>query len=132
MNSSLSMKLIGEELRMTDEAPYWSYFSKPGERRLTERELVDKAVQFLLAEISSDDISGIGAAMAKDSDFRVNQRFGVGMNVRNVLRKMDVKLDDIWLDGKWFEVLQEAAEKSNRASGTTTETPVRNGEAAAN
>jgi hypothetical protein len=30
---------------MTDEAPYWSYYSKPGERRLTERELVDKAGQ---------------------------------------------------------------------------------------
>jgi hypothetical protein len=114
---------------MTDEAPYWSYSSKPGERRLTERELIDKAVQFLLAEISSDDISGIGAAMAKDSDFRVNQHFGMGMNVRNVLRKMDVKLDDIWLDGKWFEVLQKAVEKCKCASDTTIETPKGNGKA---
>jgi hypothetical protein len=114
---------------MIDEAPYWSYSSKPGERRLTERELVDKAVQFLLAEISSDDILGIGVAMAKDPDFRTNQHFSVGMHVRNVLRQMDIQLDDIWLDGKWFEVLQEAVEKSKCASDTTIETPEENGKA---
>ena len=118
-----------DESRMTDEAPYWSYYSKPGERRLTERELVDKAVQFLLAEISSDDISGIGAAMAKDPEFRTNQHFGVGMHVRNVLRKMDIKLDDIWLDGKWFEILKGAVEKTKCASDTTIETPKENGKA---
>ena len=37
----------------------------------------------------------------------IYQHFGIGMMVRNVLRRSDVKFDDVWLDDNCDEMLKE-------------------------
>jgi len=59
--------------------------------------MVDTAVSFLHKELSPNIIA---------------QHFGIGMMVRNVLRRSDVQYDDVWLDDNWFEILHEVLKRS--------------------
>ena len=62
------------------------------------------AVEFLSKELSPNVI---GQLMSSDID-RIDQHFGIGITVRNILRRSDMVFDDVWLDNHWFDILRDA------------------------
>lgn len=64
----------------------------------------DGAVEFLSKELSPDFIKQLISADVKRDD----QHLGLGIAVRNVLRRSEVPFDDVWLDNHWFDILKEA------------------------
>lgn len=62
------------------------------------------AVEFLSKELSPNFVRQL---MSSDID-RIDQHFGIGITVRNILRRSDMVFDDVWLDNHWFEILREA------------------------
>ena len=68
--------------------------------------LFNLAVTFLSKELSPNFIDKLLSSHVDSSD-----HFGIGMMVRNVLRRSDVQYDDVWLDDNWYEILQEVLKR---------------------
>ena len=68
--------------------------------------VLSDAVEFLSKELSPDLIAKLQLLNID----RIDQHFGIGVTVRNILRRSDMLFDDVWLDNHWFDILKEAIE----------------------
>jgi len=71
---------------------------------LSTNKLFDKAASFLHKELSPSLIQQLRSMHIDEMD----QHFGIGLTVRNILRRSDFQYDDLWLDDNWLHVLKEA------------------------
>jgi hypothetical protein len=74
----------------------------------TPEEELERAVEFLRKELSPDMMEEIGVAMKASAHFEIDQHFGIGMSIRNLLRKGGFEWDALILDGQWSRVLRRA------------------------
>jgi hypothetical protein len=72
------------------------------------KEEFERAVEFLRKELSPNTMEEIRATMEASADFDIDRHFGIGMSVRNLLRKGGFEWDAVTLDGQWSRVLRAA------------------------
>lgn len=71
---------------------------------------IDRAVKILMDEFSSSAVRRIVKEReASGEDWRLLQHFGLGMEIRNLLRKHGIRWDDVTLDELWLDLFDKAA-----------------------
>jgi hypothetical protein len=80
---------------------------------ISEEEL-EKAIQHLIEAIPGEMLLQIYEEISREPDWLIMQHFGMGVEIRNLLRTKGFAWDDTTLDREWEPITLEAARKVHK------------------
>ena len=76
----------------------------------------EKAIQHLIEAIPREMLLQIYEGISKEPDWLIMQHFGMGVEIRNLLRTKGFAWDDTTFDREWEPITLEAARKVHEES----------------
>lgn len=77
-----------------------------------DQEEIEKAILYLIKHIDEETWEEIRKSIAESGDnWSVDQHFGIGLYVRNLIRKGGIPIDGIYLESRWNELIEEAMKR---------------------
>ena len=76
----------------------------------------EKAIQHLIEAIPRERLLQIYEEISREPDWLIMQHFGMGVEIRNLLRIKGFAWDDTTLDREWEPITLEAARKVHEES----------------
>ena len=67
-----------------------------------------KAVQYVVTNVPKETLLRIYEEISRDPDWLIFHHFGIGIDIRNLLRKGGFAWDDTTLDREWEPITLEA------------------------
>jgi hypothetical protein len=74
----------------------------------------EKAIQHLIEAIPGEMLLQIYEEISREPDWLIMQHFGMGVEIRNLLRTKGFAWDDTTLDREWEPITLEAARKVHK------------------
>lgn len=80
-----------------------------------DQETIEEAVCYLMKNIPPETWVEIRESMKESGDqWSVDQHFGTGIYVRNLLRNGGVEIDGTYLESRWHELVEEARKRTGK------------------
>lgn len=76
----------------------------------------EKAIQHLIEAIPREMLLQIYEGISREPDWLIMRHFGIGVEIRNLLRTKGFAWDDTTLDREWEPITLEAARKVDEES----------------
>jgi len=76
----------------------------------------EKAIQYLIETVPRETLLKIYEEISREPDWLIMHHFGIGIEIRNLLRTRGFAWDDITLDREWEPITLEAARKVHEES----------------
>ena len=70
-----------------------------------------KAIQYLVEAVPREALLQIYEKISREPDWLIMHHFGIGVEIRNLLRATGFAWDDITLDREWEPITLEAARR---------------------